>query len=359
MKIGYGRRFFVSTDKRAGKRIKAGRVGSSDSFVLDDLVERFITAKVAEGRSEGTLEQYRTNFAFFVAWLERMGVPKDVRHVTADVLRNFTVYMLNGRIRYDGHQFKTDEEKTVGLSPVTANTRLKTLRVFFNYLESEGVLGVNPMAKLKKVTEDDEAVQVLSVDQLRRLLAAPNQRRFSGFRDYVLMHLLLDTMLRINEALSLTVNDVDFATNTITVRGEVAKNRHSRFVPMQKVTAKLVRELVEENKEWNTPWLFVANYGEPLDQNHFRHRLKGYAELAAVTDRRVSPHIFRHTGATLFLQNGGDLRHLQMLLGHRDLRMVLRYTHLDTDALRNQHERYSALTSVLNPANLPRKVLRG
>lgn len=348
----------MSMDRRVGKRIRGERESSTVSYDLALLFERLVNAKVAEGRSPGTLKQYRTNFAFFTDWLDQEGVEKDVRLITPELIRSYTAYMLHGKIRYEGHQYKTSEEKTVGLSSVTVNTRLKTLRVLFGFLKEEGLIHTNPMEKVKQVTEDVNNVTVLTVDQIKQLFAVPNQRRYTGFRDFVLMNLLLDTMLRIKEALSITVADVDFNSNTLTVRGEVAKNRHARIVPMQRTTANLLRELIQENQEWNTPWLFVANYGEPLDQNHFRHRLKRYAEAVGITDRRVSPHIFRHSGATLFLQNGGDIRHLQMILGHRDLRMVLRYTHLQTDSLRSQHERFSPLNSVLGPLSKSRKILR-
>uniref|UniRef100_UPI001C311577 tyrosine-type recombinase/integrase n=1 Tax=Mesorhizobium sp. GbtcB19 TaxID=2824764 RepID=UPI001C311577 len=140
--------------------------------------------------------------------------------------------------------------------------------------------------------------------------------------DYVIMNLLLDTFLLISEALSLTSNDIDFSTKVITVRASVAKSRKARIVPIKNTTANLLKDLIKENEEFETDHVFVTKYGEPMNRNHIRRRLKKYAEAAGST-KNVLPHLFRHTGATMFLEAGGDIRHLQMLLGHADLRIYL------------------------------------
>lgn len=171
------------------------------------------------------------------------------------------------------------------------------------------------------------------------------------------MNVLLDAFLRITEALTLTIKDVDLDSRTIIVRGYNAKSRKARLVPISGSTVNLLRELIEETREFKTDYIFLSNYGEPLDRNHFRKRLKEFAHKAGI-QKNVHPHLFRHTGATMFLEAGGDIRHLQMILGHADLRMVMRYTHLSKDALRNQHQKYSVLNQILGSLNKPRKIKR-
>lgn len=247
--------------------------------------------------------------------------------------------MKNDKVRSNEHHFKPDSCKTVGLSPSTINTRLKTLRVLFRFLIDEELLEENPMKHVKDVTEPQEEIAIMTVDELRRLLNMPNKRSYSNFRDYVIMSLLLDTFLRISKALSLTLNDIDFSSKIITVRGTVAKSRKARIVPIKNTTANLLKELIKENEEFETEYVFVTNYGEPMDRNHFGKRLKKYAQEAGIT-KNVHPHLFRHTDATMFLEAGGDIRHLQMLLGHTDLRMVMRYKHLSKHTLINQHDKF-------------------
>lgn len=343
--------------KRRGRSVKSVRDAALAEHSLDDLFERFYRVKVAEGRAETTLNGYRENFGYFLRYLDEQGIPRDVRNVTTDLIRDYILYMMNDKVRFEGHRFKSDAEKTVGLSPVTINTRLKTLRVFFGYLASEGLIESDPMKGVKNVTEPEEAPDILTVDELKRLLDACDLRLYSDFRDYTLMHVLLDTFLRTNKVLSLKRDDIDFELNTITVRATVAKSRRTRILPISKRTANLLRELLKENEAFDSEYVFLSNYGEQLTADHFRHRLKKYAERTGIK-RRVYPYLFRHTGATMFLENGGDIRHLQLILGHKDMRVIKRYTHLSDRSIRKQHELYSPLNYVIGKHNKPRKIKR-
>lgn len=343
--------------QRVGKRVKNDREVVKKDFTLQYLFDKFYTSKVAEGRTDKTLNSYCENFNFFLEYLNYKGIEPYSKFMTPEIMRNYIVYMFKEKIRFDGHTYKDDKEKTVGLSPVTVNTRLKTLRTLFKFLCEENLMESNPLQSVKKVVEDDNAITVLTVDELQRLLNTPNQRRYSDFRDYVLMNVLLDSFLRINEALSLKVSDIDAETGVLTIRSETSKSRRTRIIPIQKSTLKLLQELVSENDDFETDYIFLANYGEPMEANHFRKRLKQFVSKAGI-EKRVHPHLFRHTGATLFLEAGGDIRHLQMILGHKDLRMVLRYTHLSNQALKKQHEQYSPLHLIKGKLGKDRKIKR-
>ncbi|WNF35696.1 tyrosine-type recombinase/integrase [Bacillaceae bacterium IKA-2] len=342
--------------ERLGKRVKTERKLVGKSHSLDYLFEKFIIAKTAEGRTVKTIKSYHENYSYFIEYLDSKGIEKIFNKMTSEIMRNYIVFMLKEKVRFDGHAFKNDKEKTIGLSPVTVNTRLKTLRTFFKFLCDESIVDSNPLQLVKKVEENDEAIIVLTLDELQRLLNAPNLRRYTDFRDYVLMNVLLDSFLRINEALSLKASDIDAESGVITIRSETSKSRRTRIIPIQKSTVKLLTELIDENEEFETDYIFLANYGEPMEANHFRKRLKQFVVKAGIT-KRVHPHLFRHTGATIFLEAGGDIRHLQMILGHKDIRMVLRYTHLSNKALKNQHDRYSPLNILKGKLSKERKIL--
>jgi integrase/recombinase XerD len=193
---------------------------------------------------------------------------------------------------------------------------------------------------------------------MKRLLDVPNKRRFADFRDYVLMVLLIDGMMRISEAINLWKSDFDYKGQTVTIRAAVAKNRKTRTIPLEHRTCRLIKELIAENEtDFESEYIFLTNYGEQITRDHFRKRLDKFAEQAGIK-KNVHPHLFRHTAATRFLENGGDLRHLQMLLGHSDLRVILRYTHLSDQALRKQHDQFTPLKQVLSAQTLPRKTKR-
>jgi len=341
-----------------GKRLKNVRNIVKHSDNLDVLFAKFYEIKKAEGRAEKTLKQYEDNYGFFVDFLNARKHRKELSAINKDVIRDYINYMREEIVKFERNPYVTDDRKTVGLSATTVNTRLKTLRVMFKCLSEEGIISDNPMVGVKDVSEPEEEIVVLTEDELRRLLSAPNQRNYSHFRDYVLMVYLLDGMARISEALALTVNTFDFETRTVTIPAKIAKNRKSRIIPIQEQTARLIRELIAENKvDFDSDYVFLSNYGEPITASHFRKRLYEYAKMAGIK-KQVHPHLFRHTAATMALENGMDIRHLQKLLGHSDMRMVQRYTHLSNKSLMDQHGKYSALNNVMNKLNKPRKIYR-
>jgi integrase/recombinase XerD len=301
---------------------------------LQTLFRQFIAIKSAEGRSPQTMRQYHENWTGFMRFIEQHEDPEPLnRHV----MREYILYM-----------------RAKDYAPATINTRLKTLRVLFRTLLDEELIDYNPMDGVKTVSDPVDRVEVLTVDELRKLLNAPDKSTYAGFRDYVLMHVLVDSMMRIGEATQLKASDFDLTQNTVTVRAAVAKSRKYRTLPLKPFTIRIVKRLLDANEDFGSEYVFLTNYGEPINRDHFRKRLYEYADTAKLT-KKVHPHLLRHTSATLFLEDGGDIRHLQMLLGHADLRMVVRYTHLSNDALREQHTRHSAINKVSDKLSRPRK----
>ncbi|WP_256243474.1 tyrosine-type recombinase/integrase [Bacillus sp. V3B] len=325
---------------------------------MDGLFEIYYNASFAGGRAKRTLEKYRLIYGNLCKYLDGHGVGRDTRNIDVDLIRDYVGWLLRDYIQFEDHKFKKDEDKKKGLSPRTTNDYLKTLRTFFRFLAEEEKIPVNPFEAVHNVKYTDTEIVVLTAEELKRLLDAPDKRSYTGFRDYVVMTLLIDTMTRINEALSLKIPHIDFSNNTVTIRATIAKSRKARIIPIQKQTAKLLKDLIKETEEFDSEFIFLANYGEVLTPNNFRNQLRRHYIKKAGIKKRVHPHLFRHTAATLFLEAGGDIRHLQLLLGHSDLRMVMRYTHLSNRALKEQHDKYSALNQVTGKLNQNRKTKR-
>jgi len=347
------------TNRLKGKTVKSRRkVNRKRIDSLDVAFDNFFDDMVSEGRADGTLRQYQSNYRYFVEYLDDKHIEKKLSAIDKGVIRGYVIYMLREKVKFEGHKYKTEKDMTVGLSPQTVNTRMKTIKVFFRHLHNEGVIDSCPVEGIGKVKEYEDGIQILNKDEIRRLLNAPDCRKYSDFRDFVLMNLLLDGMLRITEAVTLTVHDVDIEELSVTIRAKNAKSRKGRLVPLQRKTVKLIRELVQENRQdFDSEYIFLTNYGEPIDRNLFNKRLKIYAKRAVI-EKNIHPHLFRHTAATMFLESGGDIRHLQLLLGHKDLRMVLRYTHLSNNSLRNQHEKHSPLNNLTDKRSKDRRTTR-
>ncbi|MFE4353562.1 tyrosine-type recombinase/integrase [Peribacillus butanolivorans] len=345
----------MHSENRRGKKVKGTRVSAAKSkpYSLAILVEKVKSVKRSEGLADTTIWRYQHAFNLLTEFLGS----DDARKLNTDVCREFSTWLLNDRVQFDGHKYKKEADKVRGLSPRTANDILKILRTAFRFLVAEGLVADNPFEGVNSIKQSEKVIDILTVDELKALLNAPEQRDYADFRDYVLMNVLTDTMARINEILSLKVSDVDLSSRTIMLRPEVTKTRKGRFLNISKLTARLMKELLSEVAEFESEYIFLANYGEPLTPNHFRHRLAKYVKIAGIK-KKVHPHLFRHTAATLFLENGGDIRSLQIILGHSDLRMTMKYTHLSRQAVTIQHEQFSALNLVTDKLNKPRKIKR-
>ncbi|PJN90579.1 tyrosine-type recombinase/integrase [Bacillus sp. mrc49] len=348
------------TDKRRGKYVKSDRInkGKRNSiYELASLFEKAYNAKVAEGLAKGTLFRYQHAHSLFIHFLEEKGIQADIRFINVDICREFVTFLLTERVKFDGHRFKPDTSKTEGVSPRYTNDLIKTLRTTFRTLQQDELVDANPFEGVKCVKQPEKLINVLTSSELKALLEAPDQRRYASFRDYVALITMIDTMARVSEILSLTVEDVDLNAKEVIFRSEITKTRRGRIVPIQPKTARLLKELIAEVKEFDSDYIFLANYGEPLNPNTFRRRLLSYANKAGI-NKRVHPHLIRHSTATMYLEGGGNLRYLQALLGHVDQRMTSKYTHLSKQSIADNHEQYSALNQVVGKLNKPRKVKR-
>ncbi|MEC1670602.1 MULTISPECIES: tyrosine-type recombinase/integrase [Bacillus subtilis group] len=344
---------------RKGKPIKRTRRRKlRDLGDLDGLFQTFITIKTAEGKAKGTLQQYRDNYKSFTTFLDEFDIPRSPTVIDRDTIRHYINYMRNDWVQFKGNVYISDEEKKRGLSDSTINTRLKTLRVMYNTLENEGLIDNNIMDGVKNVKEIEEPIIILQPDELQRLLKAPDKKNFADFRDYVLMNVLLDGMMRIGEITHVEKRDFDFKSHILTIRSSIAKNRKTRYIPLLPTTCRLVQELIAENElDFKSDYVFLTNYGARLDRNHFRKRLVDFAAKANVK-KKVHPHLFRHTAATMFLENGGDSRMLQKLLGHLDLRMIQRYTHVADKSVAKAHAKHTVMNYIIKAQAMPRKIKR-
>ncbi|MRG29081.1 tyrosine-type recombinase/integrase [Laceyella tengchongensis] len=338
----------MSRNGRRGKaKLERSLSRSNETLAsLPELLEVYMYAKQAEGTAKGTLTNKRIAVNKLLQFIEEHGY-QDVplRALSAQTVREFISYLRFRHVKHENNQFVDDDYKTAGLSPSTVNTQLKHLRDFFNFLKAEKYTDDNPFHAVKLVKEPIDTVDALTLDEIKRLIRVPDTRRFAGFRDYVLIVLLLDTGLRISEALVLTVDDIDFKTQNITVRAENAKSGKFRFVPFSPKTGRLLKELIAETKEIDCPYVFCTVYGNPLEREIFRKRLKRYAEEAGIT-RKVSPHVLRHSFATQYLLNNGDIMSLQKILGHSTVAMVRRYVNMTDADISKTHAKFSPIQNI-------------
>lgn len=214
--------------------------------------------------------------------------------------------------------------------------RLSALRSFFAFAVEEKVLSANPAALLESPRLPHYLPEVLSREEMERLLAQPDLRDKSGRRDRCLMEVLYAAGLRVSEVCELTLEDLDLQRGLVRVFGKGGKER---LVPLHaEAQARLQDYIAHCRPEFspNSHLLFVNRSGNGLTRQYVWKAIKKYALTAGIR-REISPHTFRHSFATHLLEGGADLRSVQVLLGHADISATEIYTHVQAERLRSIH----------------------
>jgi len=286
--------------------------------------EEFAGDLELRGLSRHTIEWYQYVVHPFAEHLEKKPGPGSLYVATENDVRAF-LRAMSKRVQ-----------------PRRLNHYREGIKRFYDWLQERGYVEHNPAANIPKMREPRRIVRSLTPEQRQMIVRQPDRTRFVGFRDYCFILLLLDTGLRLSEALQLTVADVTDNCGVVTVMGKGAKERRVSLSPV----------LVSQLKPYlgareaalavidraDSPWLFPNDTGGKLSPRSARLRLRQYADAAGIPRRvRVSPHTLRHTYALHWVQNDGDLFTLQKTLGHSKLETTRRYVELsDADVLAAQ-----------------------
>lgn len=315
---------------------------------LDDAFETFILAKMGENVRERTLMDYRSYWRYFREWLAAKHPEiTNVNELTTELVREYVGYMLKDRKRYedDPHRKKTGKP----LSPVTVKSRLRAVQTMCAFWVAEGLMSADPAAKVKPPKADVEDQPIITDDQIKSLLSAIDTKTFTGFRNRTLIELLADTGLRISEAIRLREEHFDFMARCIRLPGAMNKNRKPRVIPVSAGVLRNIRKLIEENYAYfDTDYVFISSYGDPLTADRFRKDLRKYATRAGLDPENVNitPHRFRDYFITNYLLNGGDLFTLQRIVAHADIKTTQGYVKVNEEALRDGHAQYSQLAKL-------------
>jgi integrase/recombinase XerD len=278
------------------------------------------------GLSRNTLEAYRSDLLQFGAHLGRRGI--DARRARHADLAAFLADLASG-----------DAERRPA-SAATLQRKAACLRSFYRHLRREKVIDHDPTAELRGPRKTQRLPQVLSRDEVFRLLGAPRGTAPGALRDRALLELMYACGLRASEAIDLQVGDVDLDAGMLRARGKGAKER---VVPVGREAVTAVRTYLERGRPQLVgggaeAHLFVNRRGGGLTRQGLYKIVQGYARAVGL-DAKMSPHTLRHTFATHLLAGGCDLRALQEMLGHADIATTQIYTHLSAERLKETYFR--------------------
>jgi len=287
------------------------------------MVERFCDAIwLEDGLGEKTRQAYRSDLERFAAWLTKQpGQP-----LLTDVNRSHLLSWISSGLA-DG--FKTS----------TAARRLSGLRRFYRYLLRENLINEDPTLRIDSPRLPRKLPDSLSEEDVEHLLMEPDPDFPIELRDKAMMEILYGCGLRVSELVALTVNEVNLRQGVIRI---VGKGNKERLVPLgEEAVDWLIRYMRHGRGELlkGRPCdaLFPGNRPTAMTRQTFWHRIKHYALRAGIR-KHLSPHTLRHAFATHLLNNGADLRVVQMLLGHSDLSTTQIYTHVARQRLQSLHQ---------------------
>ena len=308
-----------------------------DASGMAPYLARFLEASAAKGLAPRTVEIRDRMLHRFIHWCSERDLdqPQDV---TRPILE-----------RYRRHLYHYRKPNGEPLSFATQQQRLGPIKAFFKWLARENFILSNPASEMELPRVHRRLPKhILTAEEVERILAQTALHGELATRDRAIIETLYSTGIRRSELVHLKLYDVDTRNGTLMVRE--GKGKKDRMVPLGKRAGEWINRYTEEVRpslvvEPDEGWLFLHEYGEPFKKNRLTDLVKKTIEKAGI-EKPGACHIFRHTMATLMLDNGADIRHIQAILGHSQLSTTEIYTQVSIRKLKDVH----ALT---HPADRP------
>jgi len=231
--------------------------------------------------------------------------------------------------------------KDQGLQATSIRRNLSALRTFYSFLVAEGLTSTDPTERLEAPGIWRRLPEVLSHEEVRRLLEAPSPEARLYWRDRALLEFAYASGVRVGELITLRVRELDLDEGFALVMGKGARER---LVPVGRSAIAALDTYLRElrprlERGGGKGVVFLNNRGSPLSRMGVWKILRGHVERAGI-EKKVTPHTLRHTFATHLLEGGADLAAVQEMLGHADISTTQIYTHLDREYLRDVHRRF-------------------
>ena len=273
--------------------------------------------------SDNTAKAYRQDLEHFARFLDSFQTGLGLESITKPLLQEY-IALLN-------------EQYAVR----TVKRRIAAIRGFLDWAEEEGLLTENPFLRMKlRIKEPFRLPSAMSVKEVEKILVAVYEdnmhyktrslgmmTQFLHYRDILVIEMLFASGVRVHELCEMRYTDMDFFHQTFRIIGKGNKERLVFFGNEAVIEALRRYNWMRKEMYFDSDFLFVNKYGDPLSTQAARNIVKKYVNLAGIT-RNITPHSFRHTFATMLLEEGIDLRYIQEFLGHSSISTTQIYLHV-------------------------------
>lgn len=263
--------------------------------------------------SKNTISSYKNDLDDFKEFLTK--IDKDPIEIDKKDIFNYLVFLSKKKLK-----------------PASLRRKISALRSFYKFLIREELIENDPTIDLTLPKRDKVLPDVISVEEIEKLINIIPEKGFKGKRDRALIELLYSSGLRVSEIINLKINEIDLKNGYLKCFGKGSKER---IVPFGSFAKDLLIEYIEERDKnnINSDLLFVTKKGKKIVRQEINNILNRYAKKSKLK-KKIHPHMLRHSFATHLLERGADLRSVQELLGHVDISTTQIYTHLTKEHLR-------------------------
>lgn len=291
-------------------------------FALEDYIH-FL--KVERQLAANTIKSYQRDLTDYINFLLAIDINSIEATTRGDILRYLQ---------------KLKEE---GKSSRTVSRHISSVRSFHKFLLRENIMTEDPSVHLELPRVEQKLPRVLSIEEIDQLIEMPDRLTLQGIRDYALLEILYGTGMRVSELIDLDMEDIHLTMGFVRVFGKGGKER---IVPLGHKAIEACTKYIDEarphfigKKESTVHAFFVNMRGGRLTRQGCWKILKGYAMKANI-EKKLTPHILRHSFATHLIENGADLRAVQEMLGHADISTTQIYTHVSRSRLKEVYVKF-------------------
>ena len=296
-------------------------------MLISESIEEYMLEQRCRGNRPRTLSYYDR----ILGWFLEFAGDIDVDLITVSLCRKFQLMLM-------------DSDR----SSISVQSYVRGFRAYIEWLFENEYIVEDICRKFKLPKASKKVIDILTDDELDRLFRTFDTTLFHGLRDYTMCLLMFDCGLRLNEVVSLELKHIHLQERYLIITG---KGDKQRIVPFGEFTGKTLLAYLDSRKSWCPPisFCFVTIKGDPISDNTIKDLFRRLKFRSSIP--RLYPHLLRHTFATKYLINGGDIYTLQRLLGHTSLEMVKRYLHLSNQLLVSA---YTSPNDVLRNKKSPR-----
>lgn len=298
-------------------------ISLGEGYAMNESIQAFVGYLEEEKKSSyNTCISYERDLKKLKDYLQQQGIGQ-VQEVSETTLNSYVLFL-----------------EREGKAAATVSRYIASLKGFFEYCQKRGIIQEDPAERLRPPKVERKFPQILTIDEMQKLLAQPDVRSDKGVRDKAMLELLYATGIRVSELISLQMEDMNLEMEYL-ICHEKTKDR---VIPFGSEAKHALGSYIEKTREHmigdgDSGYLFVNCSGQPMSRQGFWKLIKHYSEKAGI-EKEITPHTFRHSFAAHLLENGADVQSVQKMMGHADISTIQMYVDMQSGNVRDVYKKF-------------------